>query len=115
MAFVLTTKEVLGSGFCQQITGDLSGTEIAVAAVASKSHYITSITLLSTVANTVTISDNSGTPVVIFGPVSFLTTMSGGEYHIRYDKPLKVASGKQIDITTTAGDAVCIIIQGFTR
>ena len=116
MAFVLTTKQVKGSGFCAQLTGDISGTETAVAAVASKSHYITSITIFTATVNTFTVQDNTDvTPVVIFGPFTTAATYTGGAYRITFDKPIMVAAGKQIDVTASAADTFCLVIQGTTE
>lgn len=115
MAFVLTTKQVKKSGFCAQLTGDLSGKETIVAAVAGKSHYITSITIISGAANTFTVVDNTGTPVVILGPFSVVATLTGGIYRIVFDQPIKVAEGKQIDVDAALTDTCCVVIQGTTE
>lgn len=114
MAVTLETLQVAGSGFANNATSaDASGGETIVAAVANKSHYITSIMIACITAITVTIQDNTGTPIVILGPIPFAATSS--PLTIDFLKPVKVASGKLIEVDSSGAGAVNVFIQGYTE
>ena len=114
MAVVLETLQPAGRGFINNATSaDASGGETIVAAVASKSHFIQSITVACISAITVTIQDNTGTPVVILGPVPFAATSS--PVTVTFPDPVKVASGKLIEVDASGAGAVNVVIQGYTE
>lgn len=122
MAITLSQLQPAGRGFINNgFSADASGTETVVPAVAGKSHYIKSINIsCGEVAITATIQDNTGTPVVLLGPVAFLVeglSEFGGSasYSITYPDPLKVDSGKSIDIDTSTSGAINVVIQGYTE
>jgi len=114
MAVVLETLPVAGAGFVNNATSaDASGGETIVAAVAGESHYITSIAITCISAITVAIQDDTGTPVVILGPVPFNTTAA--PFVIDYPNPVKVAAGKLVEVKASGAGVVDVVIQGYTR
>ena len=109
-------------GFCHNFSGtDVSTGETIVAAVADKSHYVTSITLWSLVDITAWIQDNTAvTPVVILGPVSFAdltatSSVSSTPVTVTYNPAIKVTSGKLIEIDASGAGIVAGVIQGYTE
>ena len=114
MAVVLTTLQAASSGFINNATSaDASGGETIVAAVAGKSHYIRSITIVCISAITVTIQDNTGTPVVILGPAPFAATSA--PLTVVFPDPVKVAAGKLVEVDASGAGAVNVVIQGYTE
>ncbi len=112
---------VKGHGFCHNFGGtDVSSGETIVPAVANKSHYIRSITLYSLAEISAWIQDNTGTPIVIFGPITFAdltatSSVGGSLVTVNFNPPVKVASGKLIEIDASGGGIVGGVIQGFTE
>ncbi len=112
---------VKGQGFCHNFSGtDVSTGETIVAAVSGKSHYVRSITLWCLVAITAWIQDNTGTPVVILGPVSFVdltatSSVSTSPVTVNFNPPVKVTAGKLIEIDASGAGIVAGVIQGFTE
>jgi len=115
MAITVTTHTLgSGSGFSKQgISADASGTETIVAAVAGKSHIIKSIMIYCLSAITVTIQDNTGTPVVIAGGITFTTTAQPAVFTFRH--PIKVPAGKSIDVDASGAGQVVVLIEGYTE
>jgi hypothetical protein len=115
MAITVTTH-ILGKGFGfskQGISADASGTETIVAAVAGKSHFIKSIMIYCLSAITVTIQDNTGTPIPILGGITFTTTAQ--PVVVTFSNPIKIASGKSIDVDASGAGQVVTLIQGYTE
>lgn len=114
MAVTLETLQAATKGFINNATSaDASGGETIVAAVAGKSHFIKSITIACISAITVTIQDNTGTPVVILGPAPFAAT--SGPLTVVYPDPVKVAAGKLVEVDASGAGAVNVVIQGYTE
>jgi len=113
---VVKTLDVDGAGFCVNVkVGDASGGETIVAAVAGKSHYVTSIIINTVAAITVTIQDNTAaTPVVLLGPVNFAAT-SGSPHTVNFLKAVKVTAGNLIEIDASGAGLIQCTIQGYTR
>lgn len=110
----LETLQPAGRGFINNATfADASGGETIVAAVTDKSHFIRSITIACISAITVTIQDNTGTPVVILGPVPFAATSA--PITVVFPDPVKVASGKLVEVDASGAGAVNVVIQGYTE
>lgn len=113
--------QLASRGFCTNATGsDVSTGETLVAAVAGKSHYIRSITISCISAITVWIQDNTGTPVVIVGPIAFAdltatSSVAASPYTVTFLEPVKVASGNLIEVDASAAGAVSVVIQGYTE
>ena len=93
------------------------GCEIAVAAVAGKSHYIEYI-FINNVTNTTTVSIGSGEDpagtieTVLIGPIATSANMN---IEMHFAKPIKVAAGKDINVDTSAATAALVVLQGFTE
>ena len=121
MVVALATLNTARRGFVNNATSaDASGGETIVAAVVGKSHYITSITIACIVDITVTIQDNTGTPIVILGPVPFAdltatSSVGSSPFTIVYPNPVKVAAGKLVEVDASGAGAVCVVIQGYTE
>ena len=114
MAVTLETLQPAGRGFINNASSaDASSGETIVAAVTGKSHYIRSITIACISAITVTIQDNTGTPVVILGPVPFAATSS--PITVTFLEPVVVASSKLIEVDASGAGAVNVVIQGYTE
>jgi hypothetical protein len=115
MAITVTTHILgNGAGFSKQgISADAQGTETVVAAVSGKSHLINSIMIYCLSAITVTIQDNTGTPIPIVGGITFTTTAQPAVYTFR--NPIKVASGKSIDVVASGAGQVVVHVQGTTE
>ena len=116
MAISVTTHNVATSGFSKiGSSADASGAggEIIVAAVAGKSHFITHISIYCQVAETMTIQDNTGTPVVIIPAVTFSATSA--PYQINFINPIKVAAGKTINVLGGGAAQVDVLVQGYTE
>jgi hypothetical protein len=120
MAITTTKHDCRDGGWIYNAqTADGSGTETIVPAVANKSHYIRSITLNNINAITLTIQDNTGTPVKILGPIQLNDIASadlggGSVYTVNYPAGLKVAAGKSIDLLADGSGAVSVVVQGDT-
>jgi len=115
MAITVTTH-TLGKGFGfskQGISADASGTETIVAAVAGKSHVIKSIMIYCLSAITVTIQDDTGTPITIVGGITFTTTAQPAVF--TFLNPIKVAVGKTIDVDASGSGQVVVLVQGYTE
>ena len=114
MADATTANQVDGYGFAVNLTSDdASAAKTAVAAVAGKSHYIKKITIACVSAISVTIQDNTGTPVLILGPITFTTGSS--PFEIEYLNGIQVAAGKTVDVIASGAGAVAVNIQGYTE
>jgi hypothetical protein len=114
MAITVVTHGVYKSGFSKiGSSADASGVEIIVAAVAGQSHYITRIDIYCTAAITITIQDDTGTPVIIVPGILFAGTSA--PYTITFLKPIKVTAGNTIDVLASAGGQVDVLVQGFTE
>lgn len=112
---VLTEHTVKGAGFCNNgQSADCSTAQTLVPAVSGKSHYIKSITIQCVAAIDVQIQDNTGTPIVLIGGLEFVAT-SGSPVAIDFLNPIKVASGKQIDVKASGAGKIAAVIQGFTE
>jgi hypothetical protein len=114
MAIAVVSHKVKTFGFSKIGSSvDASGVEIIVAAVAGKSHYIRRIDIYCVAAITITIQDDTGTPVVIVPGVLFAGTSA--PYTIEFINPIKVTAGNTIDVLASAGGAVAVLVQGFTQ
>lgn len=114
MAITLTQLQAATKGFINNATSaDASSGETIIPAVTGKSHYIRSIVIVCISAITVTIQDNTGTPVVILGPAPFAATSS--PLTVVFPDPVKVASGNLIEVDASGAGAVNVVIQGYTE
>ena len=113
--------QTANGGFINNATGsNVSTGETIVAAVSGKSHYVTSITINCIDAITIWIQDNSGTPVVLLGPVQLGSdvvdaTFGNSSYTIVYPNAIKVAEGKLIEVDASGAGPVNVVIQGYTE
>jgi hypothetical protein len=102
------------SGFIvNALSVDASGKETIVPAVDGKSHFVKSLTITCVTAITVTVQDNSSSPIELLGPVPFNTTSK--PLVIEYADPIKVEQGKQIDISSSGIGNITVVIQGYTE
>ena len=117
----LAQLQAASTGFINNgSTADASTAQTVVPAVAGKSHYITSISLSSIAEINAQIQDNTGTPVVILGPIAFAdltatSSVASTPYAITYPNAIQVASGKSIDLKSSAAGAISVLIQGYTE
>lgn len=112
MAIALETLQAAGRGFINNATSaDASGVEIIVAAVADKTHFITSITVACISAITVTIQDETGAKIL--GPVPFAATSS--PITVNFLSAVKIAAVSGVEVETSGAGAVNVVIQGYTE
>lgn len=96
---------------------------ITVAAVAGKSHYVTSFEVVIKAAAAVTdidivlTQDAAGTPVVLWSTVIGAAAAVGTRAFVSFPQPIKVTAGKTVDLVIDAGGASVVTVgnvAGFT-
>ncbi|OEU68385.1 MAG: hypothetical protein BBJ57_02145 [Desulfobacterales bacterium PC51MH44] len=92
-------------------SADWSGSEEAVAAVAAKHIYITSIAISCSAAINLTVFEGSGGNE-LWGPVFFLA--DGGTFaSVEFNPPLKIAVNTAVEVDGSGAGAATVMVQGF--
>lgn len=118
MAKTLTELQSARRGFINNVnSADFSGAEELVPAVASKSHYITSLSIscISAINVTIGAGETAGAlTAALLGPYYFLTT-SGSPINLQFNPPIKVDAATAIVADASGAGATTINIQGYTE
>lgn len=118
MGITATALTPATHGFAINATSaDVSSGEEILAAVAGKSHYIRRLVIACISAITVTIGageTGDNVAAVLIGPVPFTTT-NGSPAVFEFNPPIKVAAATSISIDASAGGAVQVFVQGYTK
>ena len=92
---------------------DASLGEDALGPDASKSHFITSVTIACVSAITVQIHNTGGPDLILIGPFPF--SASSVPVTINYQDPINMGAIEPIHVTSSGAGEVCVIIQGYTE
>lgn len=118
MAKTLTELQSARRGFINNVnSGDFSGAEELVPAVAAKSHYITSLSISCVSAINITIGagETAGAlTAILLGPYYFVAT-SGSPINLQFNPPVEVDAAVAIVADASGSGAATINIQGYTE
>ena len=105
------SNAVATRGFSKHLgSADASGAPELVAAVAGKSHYLTSLVISSGAAIGITTEDEDTT--VLAGPYYMAANTTFGK---NFDPPIKVTAAKAIHFDASGAGNVWVLAEGYTE
>ena len=93
-------------------SADATSATQLIAKSAAQKYYLTSVTVSTDTAMNITLQDDNGAPVVLWGPHYFAAN-TGAPYTIPLSTPIDVATNQDLDFITSVAGNVTVTVTGY--